>query len=82
MKGGDFVNVERTVRNIIKSRGLRQVWVVDQMNLVNPDLTMSKAKLSSIVCGGRQMTADELVAFCVATKTDLNYFRDAGQDSA
>lgn len=76
------MNAERTVRDVIRGRGLRQVWVVDQMNLVNPALNMSRAKLSSIVCGGRQMTADELVAFCVATKTDLNYFQAAAQDSA
>lgn len=76
------MNVEPAIRNIIKNRGLRQAWVVDQMNLVNPNLNMSKAKLSSIVCGGRQMTADELVAFCVATETNPNYFQDAAQDSA
>lgn len=76
------MNAERTVRDIIKDRGLRQIWVVEQMNRIDPTLNMNKAKFSAIVCGGRRMTADELVAFCVATETNPNYFRDAAQDSA
>lgn len=76
------MNVELAVRNIIKNRGLRQIWVVEQMNRIDPALNMSKAKFSAIVCGGRRMTADELVAFCVATETNPDYFRNATQDSA
>lgn len=76
------MSVGQTVRNIVKSRGLRQIWVVERMNRVDPTLKMSKAKFSAIVCGGRRMTADELIAFCVATETNPNYFRDVAQDTA
>ncbi len=76
------MNVEPAVRNIVKSRGLRQIWVVERMNRVDPTLKMSKAKFSAIVCGGRRMTADELIAFCVATETNPNYFRDVARDTA
>lgn len=76
------MNVEPAVRNIIKYKGLRQVWVVDQMNRIAPDLNMSKAKFSAIVCGYRKMTGDELIAFFVATGTNPDYFCTAAiQDS-
>lgn len=68
------MNVEPAVRGIIKNRGLRQIWVVEQMNQVDPNLGMSKAKFSAIVCGGRKMTGDELIAFCMATNTNPDYF--------
>lgn len=76
------MNVEPAVRNIIRDKGLRQTWIVDQMNLVDPALGMSKVKLSAIVCGGRKMTGNELIAFCVATNTCPDYFYNAAQDSA
>lgn len=80
------MNVEPAVREIIEGRGLRQVWVVDQMNRIAPELSMSKAKLSAIVCGSRKMTGDELIAFCLATGTNPDYFYNAAeratQDSA
>lgn len=76
------MNVEPAVRSIIKDRGLRQVWVVEQMNHVFPNLNMSKAKFSAIVCGERAMKGNELIAFCVATGTNPDYFcTAAAQDS-
>lgn len=71
------------VKMLINSRGVRQTWVVEQMNLVDPHINMSKAKFSAIVCGTRKMTGDELIAFCVATGTSPDYFVGvAAQDSA
>lgn len=73
------------VKKLIKDKGLRQTWIVDQMNRISPELSMSKAKLSAIVCGGRKMTGDELIAFCLATGTNPDYFYNAAertQDSA
>lgn len=40
------------------------------------------ARVTRIVCGGRRMTADELIAFCVATETNPDYFRDVARDTA
>lgn len=76
------MNVEPTVRSIVENRGLRQTWIVEQMNRIVPGLNMSKTKFSAIVCGGRKMTGDELVAFCMATETNPNYFCESAQDSA
>lgn len=74
------------VRKLIKDRGLRQTWIVDQMNRIAPELSMSKAKFSAIVCGRRKMTGDELMVFCLATGTNPDYFynaaRRAAQDTA
>lgn len=62
------------VRELIRQKGLRQVWVVDQMNRIDPSLNMSPVKFSAIVCGGRKMTGDELIAFCMATNVSPDYF--------
>lgn len=70
------------VRSIIKNRGLRQVWVVEQMNKLDPYLNMNPVKFSAIVCGSRKMTGDELIAFCRATDTNPDYFFKAVQDTA
>ena len=73
------------VKKLIKDKGLRQTWVVDQMNRIDPTLGMSKVKLSAIICGNRKMTGDELIVFCVATNTSPDYFCDVAataQDSA
>ena len=71
------------VRSLVKNKGLRQVWVVEQMNRIAPDLNMSKAKFSAIVCGDRKMTGDELIAFCIATDTNPDYFcTAAARDTA
>lgn len=78
------MNVEPAVRDLIKCRGLRQGWIVEQMNRINQSLGMTKTKFSAIVCGNRRMTGDELIAFCMATGTKPDYFceTDKAQDSA
>lgn len=76
------MNVEPAVRTVVRDRGLRQTWIVEKMNQVNPSLAMNKAKFSAIVCGSRKMTGDELIAFCVATNTSPDYFYNVAQDSA
>lgn len=75
------MNVEPAVKQIIENRGLRQVWVIKQMNLANPALGMNRSKLSAIVCGNRRMTGDELLAFCMATDTDPDYFCKAASSA-
>lgn len=62
------------VKDIIVERGLYQKWVVEKMNYFNPTLGMTCSKLSSIVCGSRKMSADELLAFCKATQTSPDCF--------
>lgn len=76
------MDVEPIVRDIIDSRGLRQTWVISRMNEINPSLGMNRNKLSAIVCGSRKMTGDELLAFCMATETNPDYFCRTGKRSS
>lgn len=77
------MNTSAKVRSLIEKNGVRQNWVVDQMNRIAPGLNMTKAKFSAIVCGGRKMTGDELIAFCMATNTNPDYFCvSSAKDSA
>lgn len=68
------MSVESMVKELIDSRGLRQIWLVGQMNRIMPDVNMNPNKLSAIVCGNRKMTGDEFLAFCKATETSPDYF--------
>lgn len=79
------MNTSVGVRSLLKNKGLRQVWIVNQMNRIAPELNMNRAKFSAIVCGSRKMTGDELIAFCMATGTSPDYFCNAAkadEDSA
>lgn len=60
--------INKMIGKTIKKKGLRQNWIVDQMNTIKPDLKMNRNKFSAIVCGNRRMTGDELLAFCKATE--------------
>lgn len=76
-EGAISLRISDGVKKLIKDRGLRQTWIVDQMNRIMPELNMSKTKFSAIVCGGRKMTGDELMVFCLATGTSPDYFYNA-----
>lgn len=80
-KGVSVTIVEPIAKGIIENRGLRQNWVVEQMNRIAPDLNMSPVKFSAIICGDRRMTGDELIAFCIATGTNPEHFCKAAQDT-
>ena len=64
------MSIPAAIKKVLSDRGSTQAWVVDRMNAINPALEMSRVKFSSIVCGNRKMTADELLAFCKATSTN------------
>ena len=57
----------KLARQIIDDSGRKQSWVADQMNI-------SRSALNLILNGKRSMTADELIAFCIATETDPRDF--------
>lgn len=60
------MKIEDRLKNIINESGRSQLWIVEKMNTLQPNLSMNKDKLSSIVRGKRKMTADELLIFCMA----------------
>lgn len=66
--------VEQMVRNIVASKGLRQKWIVERMNAVNPSLNMTRNKLSAITRGHRRMTGDEFLAFCQSVEINPDIF--------
>ena len=75
VKGGlRKVQISRAVQEILERNGSTQAWAIRQMNRINPSLEMTRNKLSTIICGSRKMTADELLAFCKATGTTLEFF--------
>lgn len=65
-KGCISMKIEDKIKNIIDESGRSQLWIVEKMNTLQPNLSMNKDKLSSIVRGKRKMTADELLIFCMA----------------
>lgn len=60
------MSIPEAIKRVLDSRGCTQTWVFNRMNAINPSLNMNKAKFSSIVCGNRKMSGDELLAFCKA----------------
>lgn len=68
------------IREILDARGCTQAWVINRMNDIDSSLEMNRSKFSAIVCGSRKMTGDELLAFCMATETNPDYFCCAGQE--
>lgn len=73
------MEIHDIIRREIDARGCTQTWVIRQMNAVNPKLDMGKDKFSSLLRGKRKMTADELIAFCLATSTNPDAFLRADQ---
>ena len=64
------MNVSEVVKKTIEERGVKQKWVVEQMNNVIPDINMNSQKLSAVTKGQRQFKCDELIAFCKAMKSN------------
>lgn len=58
--------VRTTLRNNIKNSGRTQVWLVSRVNAIDPQINMSKAKLSASLIGKRKISADEFIALCKA----------------
>lgn len=63
------MTAEQNAAKILTETGRKQSWLVDRMNSINPAIKMSCSKMSETLRGKREMTADELVAFCIATET-------------
>lgn len=76
------MRVENVIRKTIEERGFRQKWVIEKMNLINPDIRMNRNKFSAIVCGYRKMSGDELIAFCRATETNPDIFLESEKKGA
>lgn len=68
------MRVSDIVKKIIDEQGRTQVWVAYKMNEADPSLDMDKNKLSAITTGRRQMSGDELLAFCKAIEISPDVF--------
>lgn len=75
------MGIPETIKTILDRHGTTQAWVIARMNAISPELQMNRNKFSSIVCGSRKMTGDELIAFCKATTTDPDAFIARADDT-
>lgn len=59
-----------TASEIIKAEltgsGRTQTWLVSKVNAIDPQVNMSKTKLSASLIGKRKISADEFIALCKA----------------
>lgn len=63
-----------TAKSVLERTGRNSAWVARRMDELNPTLQMTPGKLNQALLGKRKLTADELIAFCMATDTQPNSF--------
>lgn len=68
------INMADTLKEVLEKRGVKQAWLVEQINQMNPELHMIRNKLSAIVNGSRKVSIDELKAICIALKLNPDVF--------
>lgn len=68
------MKINDTVKKIMEKEGRTQKWLAREMNDVDPDIKMTNVKLSAIVTGRREMSGDEMLAFCKAMKVNPDVF--------
>mgnify|MGYP005806458925 CR=1 FL=1 len=68
------INMADTLKEVLEKRGVKQAWLVEQINQMNPELHMTRNKLSAIVNGSRKVSIDELKAICIALKLNPDVF--------
>lgn len=73
------MKINEKMRQIIKDEGRTQRWTIQEMNKSNPNLNMSDAKFSAAMVGKRQVTGEELLAFCKAVGRSPEEFMRAAQ---
>lgn len=69
-----MVDVSNTVKRILDEQGRTQAWIIQKMNLQEPEIDMNRNKFSAIVTGKRKMTGDELLVFCKALEITPDEF--------
>ena len=68
-----MVAVSETVKRLLDEQGRTQAWVVQRMNLQNPQI-INRTKFSAVVTGKRKMSGDELLIFCKALEISPDEF--------
>ena len=66
--------ISATVRRIMEREGRNRLWVIDRMNELMPEIEMDQTKFSGITTGHRNMSADEMLAFCMALQVSPDEF--------
>ena len=74
------MKINEKMRQIIKDEGRTQRWTIQEMNKNNPKLNLNDAKFSAAMLGKRQVTGEELIAFCKAIgRSPEEFMRTAQQ---
>lgn len=63
-----------TLKKLIEQNNRTAAWVVTKINEIDPDIKMTKSKLSRILSGNRQISVEELIAFCWSLDVSLDDF--------
>ena len=72
------MTINERMKQIIKSEGRTQKWILEEMNRTDPQLNLNPAIFSAIITGKRGVTGDELLAFCKVTGKNPNIFMQPG----
>lgn len=75
-------SISINMKRLIIEEGRTQKWVIEKMNAINHDLNMDKSKFSAIINGRRNVTGDELIAFCKALEVDPNEFFEEQEEAS
>lgn len=60
------MSVSDAIKKVITYSGRTQTWLVSKVNAIDPQVNMSKTKLSASLIGKRKISADEFIALCKA----------------
>lgn len=81
LRGVKCLSIPYAVKALLVEHGVKQKWIIERMNRLNPSLNMDRSKFSAIVRGGRKMTGDELLIFCKALGESPDSFYKIATDS-
>ena len=73
--------ISETTKRILKEQGRTQKWAAEKMNQQPPNLDMDNNTISGIVAGSRQITGDELLAFCMALEVSPDIFTEEDKEA-
>ena len=69
-----LLRVYERIKNHVEHHGIKQNWVVQRMNEIDPSLKINEQKFSASLNGNRTFSSDELACFCLATNSDPRIF--------
>ncbi len=76
------MEINEKMKEVIRSEGRTQRWIVEEMNKADPELNISDATFSAAMKGRRKVTAKEMIAFCKAVNKSPEIFIEAHGNQA